>query len=108
MDPRVLFFAGLLLTGSVPSCNARSSDDDDSWFSLTNLVIGGVAGIGAVVAAPVVLGAAGFGAAGVAAGSLAAAVQSAGAAGLGVGAKAALFMGGAAAGSAAIKKNDEE
>ncbi|WAR17854.1 hypothetical protein MAR_032448 [Mya arenaria] len=42
---------------------------------LTNLVIGGVAGIGAVVAAPVVLGAAEFGAAGVAAGSLAAAVQ---------------------------------
>ncbi|XP_052762326.1 interferon alpha-inducible protein 27-like protein 2 [Mya arenaria] len=94
--------------------------NNDSWFSLTNLVIGGVAGIGAVVAAPVVLGAAEFGAAGVAAGSLAAAVQgsavvsgsafalaqSAGAAGLGVGAKAALFMGGAAAGSVASKKND--
>ncbi|WAR17880.1 hypothetical protein MAR_032474 [Mya arenaria] len=117
MDPRVLFVAGLLLTGSVPCCNARCCDGD-SWFSLTNLVVGAATGVGAVLAAPVVLSAAGFTSAGVALGSFAAVVQgpavvsgsafalaqSAGAAGLGVGAKAALFMGGAAAGSAASKK----
>ncbi|WAR17820.1 hypothetical protein MAR_032414 [Mya arenaria] len=92
--------------------NCTIADYGDSWFSLTNLVVGAATGVGAVFAAPVVLSAAGFTGAGVALGSFAAAVQgpavvsgsafalaqSAGAAGLGVGAKAALFMGVAAAG----------
>ncbi|WAR17838.1 hypothetical protein MAR_032432 [Mya arenaria] len=119
MDSRVLFLAGLLLTGCVPSCYARYSDDD-SWFTLKNIAIGGVVGAGAVVAAPFALGAAGFGAAGVTAGSLAAAIQgpavvsgsafalaqSAGAAGLGIGTKVALFAGWGAVGTAVSKNND--
>ncbi|XP_052763825.1 interferon alpha-inducible protein 27-like protein 2B [Mya arenaria] len=120
MDSRVLFLAGLLLTGCVPSCYARYSDDD-SWFTLKNIAIGGVVGAGAVVAAPFALGAAGFGAAGVTAGSLAAAIQgsavasgsafalgqSAGAAGLGIGAKVAVFVGGFATGTVASNKFDD-
>ncbi|WAR17766.1 hypothetical protein MAR_032360 [Mya arenaria] len=108
MDSRVLFLAGLLLTGCVPSCYARYSDDD-SWFSWKNIVFGGVVGACAVVAAPIAFGAGGIGAAGVTAGSLGSAVASgsAGTTGLGIGAKVALFVGGFAAGSASSNKFDD-
>jgi hypothetical protein len=78
---------------------------------------GAAAAIGAVVAAPLVLGAAGFGSAGIAAGSLTAAMQgpavasgsafavaqSVGAAGLAIGTKAAAVATGADVGAACRK-----
>jgi len=118
---KVVVILCLILTASVKSTseddnewsNSKSKSNSEDGWCLWKLGAAVVGGVGALALAPVVLTVVGFGSAGIAAGSVAAAaqsyvgvvtagstiaaLQSAGAAGIGLGAKAAIGGIGAAA-----------